>query len=102
MLSLRQMLQRCTARGPARRTPVEARPCLESLESRVVLYATMGNAWPHPELVTISLMPDGTVLGQDGSGNNVTSNMISTLTGRLSISQTALQNLFLKAAQVWA
>jgi hypothetical protein len=36
---------------------------LETLESRLVPYATTGNAWPQPNLVTISFEPDGTNLG---------------------------------------
>jgi hypothetical protein len=45
------------------RRPVIDRPArlsVESLEPRLLLYATSGGAWPHPELVTISFMPDGT------------------------------------------
>jgi hypothetical protein len=102
MLSIRKQLERRRMNGPARRTAVKARPCLESLESRVVLYSVTGNAWPHPELVTISVMPDVTLLGKDSQNNNVYSNLISTLTSSLNLTPTALQNLFLKAAQVWA
>jgi hypothetical protein len=102
MLSIRKQLERRRMNGPARRTAVKARPCLESLESRVVLYSVTGNAWPHPELVTISVMPDVTLLGKDSQNTNVYSNLISTLTSSLNLTPTALQNLFLKAAQVWA
>ncbi len=67
----------------------------ETLEQRVLLYATSGNAWPNSELVTISFMPDGTDLG------GVASNLQSTLTTRFG-SAAAWQNQILKAAQFWA
>jgi hypothetical protein len=70
-------------------------PRLEPLESRVVPYATTGNAWPHPELVTISFQPDGTNLG------GVTSNLLSTFNARFG-SASAWQNVILQAAQTWA
>ena len=37
---------------------------LETLESRIVPYTNSGYLWPHPQLVTISFVPDGTVLAQ--------------------------------------
>src|SRR5437016_4802236 len=36
------------------------RPQVEELESRIVPYATTGNLWPHPQVITISFAPDGT------------------------------------------
>jgi hypothetical protein len=33
------------------------------LEPRLLLYAANGGVWPHPELVTVSFMPDGTDIG---------------------------------------
>ncbi len=33
---------------------------VERLESRLLLFATNGGVWPHPELVSVSFMPDGT------------------------------------------
>ena len=36
---------------------------IESLETRLVLYAATGNAWPTSQIVTISFQPDGTNLG---------------------------------------
>ena len=44
----------------------------EDLESRLVLYAVSGNAWPSPELVTISFQPDGTTrLADPGESRDV-------------------------------
>jgi hypothetical protein len=60
-----------------------------------VPYAATGNAWPHPQLVTISFEPDGTNLG------GPTSNLISTFNGWFG-SATAWENQILKAAQTWA
>jgi len=46
---------------------------VEGLEPRLLLYAANGGVWPHPELVTVSFMPDGTDLG--GVPNNLQSSM---------------------------
>jgi hypothetical protein len=59
-----------------------------------VPYTTSGNAWPHPNLVTISLVPDGTNLG------GVTSNLLSTFDKKWA--RTTWENQILRAAQVWA
>ena len=55
----------CARRSAPRTSPArrQARPGLEGLEDRVVPYAVSGNAWPNPQLVTISFVPDGTNLG---------------------------------------
>jgi hypothetical protein len=89
------MFSRRSASGLACRPAVKAKPCLEALESRVVLYSTSGNAWPHPQLVTISFMPDGTDLGGVGSNLLSTFNGNSKLVGKW-------QSQILRAAQVWA
>src|SRR5262249_4601692 len=47
----------------------QVRLVVEALESRLVPYTVSGNAWPHPELVTLSFVPDGTNLG--GGGRNL-------------------------------
>ncbi|MGC8639693.1 MAG: matrixin family metalloprotease, partial [Isosphaeraceae bacterium] len=71
------------------------RPSLEDLESRVVLYTASGNAWPSPQLITISFMPDGTnVLGYS-------SNLMSTFNRQFGSTST-WENLILQAAQLWA
>ena len=51
---------------------------LECLEPRLLLYAPNGGVWPHPELVTVSFMPDGTDLG------GVPSSLFSTMNARWS------------------
>ncbi len=69
-------------------------PRIEQLESRVVPYTTSGNAWPVPQLITLSFQPDGTNLG------GVTSNLMATFNAKWSTS--TWENVILKAAQVWA
>ncbi len=64
-------------------------------------YATSGNAWPHPELITISFVPDGTKVGTDVNNYDVKSNLFATLNARYG-SPSAWQNQILKAAQQWA
>jgi hypothetical protein len=80
---------------PSRPAKQKSRPQLEALESRVVLYTASGNAWPAPQLITLSFMPDGTNFG----GNS--SNLQSTLTAKFG-SASAWQNLIINAAQLWA
>jgi hypothetical protein len=81
-------------RKPASPRKNRARLRVEQLETRVVPYTTSGNAWPHPNLVTLSLVPDGTNLG------GVTSNLLSTFDAKWS--RTTWENQVLLAAQVWA
>jgi hypothetical protein len=64
------------------------------LESRVVPYSVSGNAWPNPQLITLSFVPDGTNLG------GVTSNLFATFNAKWATS--TWQDQILKAAQVWA
>jgi len=73
-----------------RRLKVSGLP-IEQLEARLVLT----NAWPSPQLVTISFEPDGTDLG--GVSSNLTSSFNSSMgtTG-------AWQAEIMRAAQVWA
>ena len=73
----------------------EVRPGVEGLESRIVLYSASGNAWPNPQLITVSFMPDGTNLG-----GGVSSNLISTFNSKASLA--GWENVILQAAQVWA
>lgn len=68
---------------------------VEKLEERVVLYATSGNAWPHPELITISFEPDGTNLG------GVYSNLQSTFDNTPGLAG-VWKSEILRAAQTWA
>src|SRR5271157_1700106 len=71
------------------------RPCLEDLESRVVLYTASGNLWPSPQLITVSFVPDGTNL------NGKSSNLFSTFNSKFGSAST-WENVILKAAQLWA
>lgn len=68
---------------------------IESLESRLVLYAATGNAWPSSQLVTISFEPDGTNLGGVSSDLFDEFNSNPNLAGRW-------QAEILRAAQVWS
>lgn len=68
---------------------------LEPLESRLVLYAASGNAWPTSEVITISFQPDGTNLGGVNSNLIQAFNSNTDLNGRW-------QAEILRAAQVWA
>lgn len=68
---------------------------IEGLEPRLVLYAASGNAWPSPQLVTISFQPDGTNLGGAYSDLNSVFNANQGLNG-------VWQSEILRAAQVWA
>jgi hypothetical protein len=70
------------------------RPQLEGLETRVVPYTASGNLWPHPQLITLSFMPDGTNLG------GATSNLFQTFNSKWSTA--TWENQILKAAQMWA
>src|ERR1700752_3590672 len=79
---------------PSRQSP-RARLCLEALEAREVPYAVSGNAWMHPELVTLSFQPDGTNLG------GVTSNLTSTFNSRFG-SAANWQRVLARSAQMWA
>jgi hypothetical protein len=65
-------------------------------------YAATGYAWPHPQLVTLSFVPDGTVLAL-GNGGQITSNLFESF-GKIPgvTSPTQWQNIILKAAQSWA
>lgn len=72
-----------------------ARPVLEDLESRVVLYSASGNLWPAAQLITISFVPDGTNLGGKAS------NLFSTFNSRFGSAST-WENIILQAAQSWA
>ncbi len=72
---------------------------LEGLEIRLTPSASTG-AWVHPNLVTISFMPDGTLLGYNGLGQAVTSTLQSDFSALGSAS--TWQTPILKAAQIWA
>jgi len=73
----------------------KVRPRLESLEGRLLLYSTSGNAWSHPERVTFSFMPDGTNIG----GGFALSALYQTLNA--SFPTATWQDQFRKAAAVW-
>jgi len=69
------------------------RPRLEELEDRFLLYATTGDQWAKPNLITYSFMPDGTSLG------GIPSNLQATLNAHFATA--AWQAQFADAAAVW-
>jgi hypothetical protein len=91
----RWLFRRKTSPSPT----TQRRPSLETLESRIAPYAAMG-AWPSPQLITISFVPDGTPLSSS-PGGPITSNLFSVFDAKFG-SASVWQNLFLKAAQTWA
>jgi hypothetical protein len=88
------------ARAPRATAAAVVRPQLEGLESRVVPYALSGDAWPSPQLITISFVPDGTIVGSNSNGY-IYSNLFATFNGKFG-SPAVWQNQILKAAQSWA
>jgi hypothetical protein len=59
MIKLHRIFNRSASRAARGRT---ARPKLESLEDRVLLYSTLGQ-WTYSSRITYSFMPDGTNVG---------------------------------------
>src|SRR5262245_2534139 len=88
------MLQELAITNRRRASASKASVAVESLESRLVSYATSGSAWPHPNLVSISFVPDGTNLG------GVTSNLFATFNAKWSTSVWEAQ--IIRAAKEWA
>ena len=88
------------ARAPRSLTKFRTRLFLEALESRIVPYSLSGDVWPHPALVTISFVPDGTVVGVNSSGP-IYSNLFATMNATFG-SPAVWENQILLAAQTWA
>jgi hypothetical protein len=94
---MRLILPMTRARSSKRRPlVVRALPRVEQLETRVVPYSASGNAWPNPQLITLSFMPDGTNLG------GATSNLFATFNAHPGWTTSTWENQILKAAQLWA
>jgi len=73
-----------------------ARPLLENLEERLLLYSTYGpppNTWAYGSRITYSFMPDGTSVGGTPSA------LFQTMNAKFSTATWELQ--FQKAAAVW-
>lgn len=68
-----------------------ARPALESLEARKLLYSTTGGSWIYPVRITYSIVPDGTSIG--GTPSNLQETFASKPGWQLQIQ---------KAAAAWA
>ena len=70
-----------------------ARPLLENLEERLLLYSAYGGTWAFGSRITYSFMPDGTSVG------GTPSVLFQTLDAKFSQATWELQ--FQKAAAVW-
>ncbi len=70
-----------------------SRPTVEGLEGRILLYATSGAAWPHPNLITYSIVPDGTNVA------GYASNLVQTFDAKWSLATWV--DVFAQAAAVW-
>ena len=57
------------------RSRLPFRPTAESLEDRLLLYATTGGSWSHPERISYSIVPDGTSIG--GTPSTLVQSMLS-------------------------
>jgi hypothetical protein len=73
---------------------------VEQLESRIVPYTVTGNAWPHPELITLSFVPDGTLMGYNQNGP-IYSTLFQDFNGRFGSASTWQKQVEL-AANSWA
>ncbi|MDB5334532.1 MAG: kly 1, partial [Planctomycetaceae bacterium] len=85
-------------RSTSRRRPTRSKlafDTIETLETRLVLFAASGNAWPTSQLITISFEPDGTNLGGVNSDLASKFNGNSNLAGRW-------QSEILRAAETWS
>src|SRR5439155_11248848 len=89
------------ARARVPRLSSVSRACLrvEALETRLMPYALTGNAWPSPQLVTLSFVPDGTLMAT-GTGGNVYNNLFTTLSAKYATA--TWEDAILTAAQTWA
>src|SRR4051794_9244861 len=70
-----------------------ARPVLERLEDRKLLYATTGGMWRKPGRITYSFVPDGTSIG------GIPSNLQATFNAKFGANN--WQQEFAKAAAAW-
>lgn len=73
----------------------KSRPQVEGLESRLLLYSTLGAGWSYGNRITYSLVPDGTSIG------GAPSKLFQTMEQRISANDAVWQVQFLKAAAVW-
>ncbi len=95
-LELFPTLDRLSPPAPSFKTCLRA----ERLETRVVPYSVSGNAWPSPQLITISFVPDGTLM-TTLNNVNVYSNLFAALNAKFG-SPATWQHEILQAAQLWA
>jgi len=84
--------------SPLPRRPLPTRLRFDQLEQRVVPYATSGNAWVNPQLVTLSFVPDGTILGANAQGN-ITSGLFARLNSHPGWTTATWQHQIMAAAQ---
>ncbi len=73
---------------------------VEELEARIVPYNVTGNAWPNPQLITISFVPDGTLIGYNQNGP-IYSTLFADFNGKFG-SPATWEKQILLAANSWA
>jgi hypothetical protein len=89
-----RLLESLRSEKTSRATRRAAKPGLEGLEDRKLLYATLGGSWAFGSRITYSFAPDGTSVG------GVPSNLYSTLN---TVATTATwQQAFQRAAAIWS
>src|SRR5437016_4497877 len=84
------MLNNSRSRRARART---ARPVVEGLEERLLLYAALGAQWTYGSRITYSFMPDGTSVG------GTPSSLFSTLNARFATA--TWQRQLEQAASLW-
>ena len=82
------------SRATLRREYRHARPQMENLEDRKLMYATLGAGWTYGSRITYSFAPDGTNIGGNSSA------MFQTMTNR-GFTTSQWQTAFQKAAASW-
>lgn len=81
-------------RNAIRRHRLHARPQMEGLEDRKLLYSTLGASFAFGSRITYSFAPDGTNIGGDSSA------LFSTMAGK-GFTSSQWQSAFQKAAASW-
>ena len=72
-----------------------ARPLLESLEERLLLYSAYGGTWAYGSRITYSFMPDGTSVG------GTPSVLFQTMNAKFPTTTATWETAIEKAAAVW-
>ena len=87
------LVTKSSTASKTRPRPRTTRPILEGLESRLLLYSTLGAQWTYGIRVTYSFVPDGTSIGGTPSA------LFQTLNAKFPTA--TWQQQFQKAAALW-